>query len=247
MKLVQSLIGSQKSIQLKLSDTHCEYKITSEKYAEFKNAFKIVNIRNPYSQAVSQMFKNLWSDSGSSGLKFENGVFTTKSMNTPFKLEHAIETFWLITRACYVLKANDQLDLGHLEQKELLESYVEQASCKPVKDCLERLNWIHTYQMNALGDRSWQVYTLNDKPMMDHYMVFHKQRQSWKGLLDKLFDKSTADELFNNVTLHNHFVRSENYISKYNHVDFYTPKIKKMVYCLRQPEIDYHKWKFDNN
>lgn len=248
IKLVQSLIGSQKSIQLKLSDIHCEYKITSEKYPEFKNAFKFVNIRNPYSQAVSQMFKVLWPDGGGDGLKLDNGAFTTESMNTPFKLDHAIETFQLITRACYDLKMNNQSDNFNIkEQKERLESYIKQASCKPVLDRLERLGWIDTYLVNAHGGRGWRVYTLNDKPVVDHYIVFHKQRQSWKGLLNKLFDKSKADELFNSDLLQNHFVKSEEYISKYDYADFYTPEIKKMVYFLRQPEIDYHKWKFNNN
>ena len=257
--LSAQLIGSQKDINFKHMSTHPPYEVAIQKNPKFKNAFKIVNIRNPYSQAVSQMFKNLWSNSGNNGLKFENGVFTAKSMNTPFKLEHAIETFQLITRACYDFKKSAQLNsiedpfglplpmnTGE-ERKECLESWIKQASCKPVKDCLERLDWIHTYYVNALGFLGWQVYTLNDKPMVDHYIVFHKQKQSWKGLLTKLFDKSKADELYNSDFLQNHFAKSEEYLSKYDYADFYTPETKKMVYFLRQPEIDYHKWKFNNN
>jgi hypothetical protein len=242
LDLSTALIGSQKNIQLACHDTHQDLDETIEKRPEFKNAFKFVNIRNPYGQAVSQIFKNLWGDGGGSGLKFDNGAFTTKSMNTPFKLEHAVETFQLITRVCYDLKNDDQL-----KHNERIESYIKQASCKPVKDRLERLNWIYTYRTNADGMNCWRVYTLNDKPDVDHYIVFHKQRQSWKGLLNKLFDISTADELFNSDLLQEHFVRSEGYRSKYDFTDFYTPEIKKMVYFLRQPEIDYHKWKFNNN
>ena len=194
------------------------------------------------------MFKNLWGDAGSSGLKFDNGVFISESMNTPFKLEHAIETFQLIIRACYDLKMNNQSDnLNDGEQRERLDPWIKHASCKPVKDRLERLYWIAMYRVNALGDCGWGVYTLNDKPMVDHYIVFHKQGQSWKGLLNKLFDKSKADELFNSDLLQNHLARSEKYLSKYDYADFYTPEIKKMVYYLRQSEIDYHKWKFNNN
>ena len=243
------LIGSQKDIKLKHIDIHCPYEEAIEKNPEFKNAFKFVNVRNPYSQAVSQMFKNLWGDGGGSGLKFDNGAFTTNSMNTPFKLEHAVETFQLIIRACYDLKKIMQSDnLNDVEQRERLESWIKHASCKPVKDRLERININKdAYYVNALGKCGWRVYTLNDKPMVDHYIVFHKQRQSWKGLLNKLFDKSKADELFNSDLLQNHLARSEKCLSKYDYADFYTPEIKKMVYFLRQPEIDYHKWKFNNN
>ena len=248
MVLVSALLGSQKNIQIKSMPSHHRYRKAMRKCPEFKNAFKFVNIRNPYSQAVSQMFKNLWGDGGGIGLKFDNGAFTTKSMNTPFKLEHAIETFQLIIRACYDSKKDAQWDnLNHVEQRERLESYIKQASCKPVLDRLERLRWIYTYRVNALGKCGWRVYTLNDKPMVDHYIVFHKQRQSWKGLLNKLLDKSTADELFNSDLLQHHFAQSEKYLSKYDYADFYTPEIKKMVYFLRKPEIDFHKWKFNNN
>ena len=248
LKMSSNLIGSQKGIKLQPSHLHHPYENVIEKYPQFKNAFKFVSIRNPYSQAVSQMFKGLWGDGGGDGLKLDNGAFTTESMNTPFKLDHAIETFQLITRACYDLKMNNQSDNFNIkEQKERLKSYIKQASCKPVLDRLERLGWIHTYHVNAHGGRGWRVYTLNDKPVVDHYIVFHKQRQSWKGLLNKLFDKSTADELLNSSTLQDHLARSEEYISKYDYADFYTPEIKKMVYFLRQPEIDYHKWKFNNN
>ena len=246
--LFRELLGGQKNIQMESRSIHWDYQTAVEKYPEFKNAFKFVNVRNPYSQAVSQMFKNLWGDGGGSGLKFDNDAFTTKKMNTPFKLEHAVETFQLITRACYDLKKTMQSDnINDVEQLERLESWIKHASCKPVKERLERLGWIHTYHVNALGKNGWRVYTLNDKPMVDHYIVFHKQRQSWEGLLNKLFDKSTADELFNSSTLQDHLARSEKYLSKYDYTDFYTPEIKEMVYFLRQPEIDYHKWKFNNN
>lgn len=246
--LSTTLIGSQENIQLACHTDHHDLDFTIERRPEFKNAFKFVNIRNPYGQAVSQMFKNLWGDAGGDRLKFDNGAFNTKRMNMPFKLEHAIETFQLITRVCYDLKNYDQLKRVPFEEhNERVESHIKQASCKPVKDRLERLNWIHTYQTNAHGANGWRVYTLNDKPDVDHYIVFHKQRQSWAGLLNKLFDKSTADELFNSDLLQNHFVRSEEYRSKYDFADFYTPEIKKMVCFLRQPEIDLHKWEFNNN
>tara|TARA_R110002167_G_C12693050_1_gene652618 strand:+ start:391 stop:1191 length:801 start_codon:yes stop_codon:yes gene_type:complete len=248
LDLSTALIGSQENIQLACHTDHNDLDKAIEKHPEFKNAFKFVNIRNPYGQAVSQMFKNLWGDGGSGALKFDNDEFTTKSMNMSFKLEHAVETFQLITRVCYDLKYHDQLKhVPHGEHNERVESYIKQASCEPVKGRLERLDWIHTYRVNAHGVRGWRVYTLNDKPAVDHYLVFNKQRQSWAGLLNKLFDKSTADELFNSDLLQNHFVRSEEYRSKYDFTDFYTPEIKKMVRFLRQPEIDYHKWKFNNN
>ena len=241
--LLRELLGSQKNIQIKSMPGHHRYPWAMRKCPEFKNAFKFVSIRNPYSQAVSQMFKILWGTAGGKGLKFDNGVFTTKKMKTPFKLEHAIETFQLITRACYDLKTG----AFQTEKQKRVRSIFKQASCKPVRDRLERLNFYYAYSIFARGERSWQVYTLNDKPMVDHYIVFHKQRQSWKGLLNKLLDKSTADELFNSDLLQHHFAQSEKYLSKYDYADFYTPEIKKMVYFLRKPEIDFHKWKFNNN